>query len=313
MTCPDGQSAATNGPPKECSITSLRVAKTSDEETHKRKLQESVAEIGATLPWQEKAKFLSLLCDHHDLFALDEGERGETRLIQLEIDTGSAAPKCQAVRRTPFAARQGITRQLKVMQDQGIIHPSSSPWESPVVLVKKKDGTLRFCVDYRHLNSVTKSDTFPLPRIDNLFDQLGKAQYFSTLDLASGYWQVQVHPLSCEKTAFVTHQGLHEFAVMPFGLKNERMLQRCMQQVLMGLKPSDGWDFVAVYLDDVLMFLETFNDHLVHWALVLERFAKALNIWATLLPLMVFNQIQVAYLQWKNSPDHPQWKKSDNF
>ena len=87
-------------------------------------------------------------------------ERGETGLIQMEIDTGSAAPKRQAVRHTPFAAKQEIARQLKVMQDQSIIHPLSSPWASPVVLVKKKDGTLRFYVDYRHLNSVTKSDTF---------------------------------------------------------------------------------------------------------------------------------------------------------
>ena len=255
---------------------SVRIIQTSNVEMRKRKLQESVAEIGVSLPWQEKAKLLSLLCEHHNLFALDEGERGETGLIQMQIDTGSATPKRQAVRRTPFAARQEIARQLKVMQDQGIIYPSSSPWASPVVLVKKKDGSLRFCVDYRHLNSVTKSDTFPLPRIDDLLDQLGKAKYFSTLDLASGYWQVQVHPLSCEKTAFVTHQGLYEFAVMPFGLKNAPALfQRLMQRVLMGLNPSDGHDFVSVYLDDVLVFSETFNSHLEHLALVLQRFASA--------------------------------------
>ena len=193
----------------------------------------------------------------------------------MEIDTGTAAPKRQVVRRTPFAARQEIARQLKLMQDQGIIYPSHSPWASPVVLVKKKDGTLRFCVDYRQLNSVTKSDTFPLPRIDDLLDQLGKAQYFSTLDLASGYWQVQVHPLSREKTAFVTHQGLYEFAVMPFGLKNAPALfQRLMQRVLMGLNPTDGHDFVSVYLDDVLVFSETFDDHLEHLALVQQRFAS---------------------------------------
>jgi len=121
---------------------------------------------------------------------------------------------------------------------------------------------------------VTKSDTFPLPRIDDLLDQLGKAQYFSTLDLASGYWQVQVHPLAHEITAFVTHQGLYEFAVMPFGLKNAPALfQRLMQRVLMGLNPSDGQDFVSA-LDDMLVFSETFNEHLAHLALVLERFCQ---------------------------------------
>jgi len=95
------------------------------------------------------------------------------------------------------------------------------------------------------------------------------------LDLASGYWQVQVHPLAREKTAFVTNQGLYEFAVMPFGLKNAPALfQRLMQRVLMGLNPSDGQDFVSA-LDDMLMFSETFNEHLAHLALVLERFANA--------------------------------------
>ena len=102
-------------------------------------------------------------------------------------------------------------------QESGVIQPSNSPWASPVVLVRKKDGTHRFCVDYREVNAVTKKDKFPLPRVDDLLDQLGKAQYFSTLYLASGYWQIKVHPESQAKTA---HQGLHEFCVMPLGLTN---------------------------------------------------------------------------------------------
>jgi len=106
------------------------------------------------------------------------------------------------------------------MQRNGVIQPSSSPWASPIVLVRKKDGTLRFCIDYRALNSVTKPDPFPLPRIDDLLNQLGKSQYFSTLDLAAGYWQIKVDKESKEKTAFTTQQGLFEFKVMPFGLTN---------------------------------------------------------------------------------------------
>ena len=118
---------------------------------------------------------------------------------------------------------------------------------------------------------MTKGDTFPLPRIDDLLDQLGEAKYFSTLDLALGYWQVQVDPQSREKTAFVTHQGLFEFVVMPFGLKNApAVFQRLMQRVLMGLDPSDGHDFVSVHLDDVLVFSDTFVSHLEHLALVLQ-------------------------------------------
>ena len=135
-----------------------------------------------------------------------------------------------------------------------MIRPSKSPWASPVILVKKKDGTLRFCVDYRKLNQLTKADTFPLPKIDDLLDQLGKSKYFSTLDLKSGYWQIKVHPSSQEKTAFTMHQGLFEFWVMPFGLMNApAAFQRLMQQTLMGLNTESATDFVAVYLDDIAM------------------------------------------------------------
>ena len=131
------------------------------------------------------------------------------------------------------------------MQEANVIRPSSSPWSSPIVLVRKKDGSLRFCVDYRKLNSVTKADTFPLPRMDDILDQLGGYKFFSTLDLKSEYWQIRVHPDSQEKTAFATHQGLYQFKVMPFGLINaSTVFQRLMQQVLMGLNPEAGPDYV---------------------------------------------------------------------
>ena len=139
------------------------------------------------------------------MFSLEEGERGETDVVELHIDTGDAHPKSQPPRRVPFAVRQEIARQLRQMQTNGVIQPSKSPWASPIVLVRKKDGSLRFCIDYRSLNSVTKQDKFPIPRIDDLLDQLDQAQFFTTLDLAAGYWQIKVDDASREKTAFSTH------------------------------------------------------------------------------------------------------------
>ena len=105
----------------------------------------------------------------------------------MEIETGEAVLRRQPACRLPLAVRSEVAKQLRVMQRAGVVIPSSSPWASPVVMVRKRDGTLRFCVDYSRLNSVIKADTFPLPRIDDLLDQLGAANVFTTLDLASGY------------------------------------------------------------------------------------------------------------------------------
>ena len=187
---------------------------------------------------------MEFLAAHHHVFCLDEGDRGETDLIHMEIDTGNAHPKRQAPRQMPFAVREEVARQLSEMQNNGVIEPSKSPWASLVVLVRKRDATHRFCVDYRALNSVTKQDSFPLPRIDELLDQLGDSKYFFTIDLASGFWQIHMHPTAKEKTAFTTHQGLYEFRVMPFGLTNApAVFQRLMQQVIGPLDAVPGPSF----------------------------------------------------------------------
>ena len=120
----------------------------------------------------------------------------------------------------PFALREKVKEMVNEMISQDVIRPSKSPWASPIVLVQKKDGGIRFCVDYRRLNHVTKLDVFPLPRIDDTFDQLSGSKFFTTLDFASGYWQVRMDSVSQEKTTFVTYSGLYEFKKMPFGLVN---------------------------------------------------------------------------------------------
>lgn len=137
------------------------------------------------------------------------------------------------------------------MLQKEVIKPSNSPWASPIVLVKKKDGSTRFCVDYRRLNSVTVKGAYPLPRVDESFDSLAGAKYFCTLDLASGYWQVVMQPEDRPKTAFASHKGLFEFTVMPFGLSNSpATFERLMEIVLCGLQ----WEKCLVYLDDVIVF-----------------------------------------------------------
>ena len=222
---------------------------------------------------EEQDRLLSVIGDYHDVFSLNEGERGETDLVEMDINTGEATP---TRRRLPFAVRQEVARQLKAMQDKNVIQPSNSPWASPIVLVRKKDGTLRMCVDYRKLNSVTKPDKFPLPRIDDLLDQLGKSKYFSTLDLAAGFWQIRMNDSSKEKTAFVTQNGLFEFQVMPFGLTNApAVFQRLMQRAISDLNPPEGPDFVGVYVDDLLISSRTFEEHLDHLSKVMSRLRSA--------------------------------------
>ena len=158
------------------------------------------------------------------------------------------------------------------MVKHNIVHPSTSPWSSPVVMVRKKDNTWRFCVDYRKLNSVTHHDAYPLPRIDSTLDSLSGATYFTTLDLMSGYWQVALEEQDKEKTAFSTAQGLFEFNVMPFGLTNApATFQRLMECVLAGLTEEQ----CLIYLDDIIIFSSSFQQHLQHLTNVFQALCNA--------------------------------------
>ena len=158
------------------------------------------------------------------------------------------------------------------MLQEGIIEPSNSPWASPVVLVKKKDGSLRYCIDYRKLNAVTRKDSYPLPRIDESLDTLKDARYFSTLDLASGYWQIELSEDAKQKSAFCTTSGLYQFKVMPFGLTNApATFQRLMERVLAGLQ----WQICLVYIDDIIIFGKTIEDHIQQLQEVFNRLKMA--------------------------------------
>ena len=224
------------------------------------------------LDQEEQQRLRSLLTSYSDVFALGTHELGTTDLVTHTIDTGDHRPVRQPPRRTPYAIRAKVDQLVKDMLQQKVIEPSCSPWASPIVLVQKKDGGVRFCVDYRKLNSLTKMDEFPLPRIDDTLDLLVGQRYFTTLDLASGYWQVEMEPLSKEKTAFVTYSGLYQFVKMPFGLANApATFQRLMEVVLVGLAQTT----CVVYLDDILVFGRDMKEHNANLELVLERLRRA--------------------------------------
>ncbi|KAL5488507.1 hypothetical protein EMCRGX_G017449 [Ephydatia muelleri] len=238
----------------------------------KQALWELIETLSTELTLEQKRLIYALFIKYADVFPETKGDIGKTTLLQHKINTGDATPVHQRARRIPVFQRGEWQKLVKEMLDRGVIQPSSSPWASPVVLAKKKDGSLRFCVDYRKLNAVTRKDAYALPRIDDTLDALAGSKWFSTLDLASGYWQVGMHPDDREKTAFCTADGLFEFNVMPFGLCNAPATFQCLiDLILAGLQ----WSACLVYLADIIIMGKSFEEHLGNLGAVLERLQKA--------------------------------------
>ena len=220
----------------------------------------------------QKDAVKSLLSQYADVFASSLEDLGRTGLEKHKINTGDAPPIKQPARRIPMHMRSTVDEEVKKMLKKGVIESSSSPWSSPVVLVRKKDGSIRFCVDYRKLDNLTIKDSYPLPRIDDSLDALSESQWFLTLDLASGYWQVERAEEDKHKTAFIMDDGLYQFWVFPFGLCNApATFERLMGKVLVGLP----WKICLVYLDDVIVYATTFSDELERLRVAFERLRVA--------------------------------------
>ena len=224
------------------------------------------------LPDPYKQQLESLLGEYADIFSAGDHDLGCTDMTMHRIHTGDHQPVKTPFRRLPPAKRMEADKIVRDMASQGLIEDSQSPWSSALVLVQKKDGTLRCCVDYRALNAATTKDSYPLPRIDDSLDALSGAQWFSTLDLKSGYHQVPVAPEDRPKTAFSSGSGLKQFRVLPFGLCNApATFERLMETVLSGLH----WVSLLVYLDDVIVFGDSVEGHLKNLREVFERFRAA--------------------------------------
>lgn len=192
----------------------------------------------------------------------------QTTLNEHEIRLKEKQPICQCPYRVPQ-----LQYEVESMLASGIIEPSNSEWCSPVVIVCKKDDSLRISIDFRKLNAVSEFDAYPMPRVDELLERIGKVKFITTLDLCKGYWQVTLEPSRRQYTAFRTPSGLFQFTVMPFGLHGApATFQRLMDKVLWGCE-----DYSAAYLDDVIIYSNSWKEHVLHLTKVLEKIGAGLR------------------------------------
>jgi hypothetical protein len=208
-----------------------------------------------------------VVCDYPDVFPDELPGMPPNRDIKfaIELQPGTA-PISKRLYRMPLVELAELKKQLQELLDKGFIRPSTSPWGCPALFVKKKDESLRMCVDYRPLNAVTIKNKYPLPRIDVLFDHLVGAKVFSKIDLCSGYHQIKIRASDISKTAFSTRYGLYEFLVMSFGLTNApAYFMYLMNSVFM----PELDKFVVVFIDDILVYSKNEVEHTKHLHTVL--------------------------------------------
>ena len=224
--------------------------------------------------WPEdlKQKAKDLLCEYHDIFSLHKKELGHTDLGSHEIHLSDDTPFKDRYGKIPVPMMTEVREEVDRMRATGVIRPSQSPWNNPVQLVRKKDGSLRFCVDFRKLNAKTRKDAYPLPRINEALEALKGAQYFSVMDQSSGFHQVPMDEKAIPYTAFsVASLGMYEFTRMPFGLCNapatfQRLMQECLGELNM--------EYALIYLDDVVVFSKDREGALERLRAVFNRFRR---------------------------------------
>ena len=229
-------------------VRATKIAAACDEEMPEF-IEKLLKDVHPSLPETSVIRLKELLTSYQDVFSKSELDLGLTTIVKHRIDTDGTPPFRQQLRRFPPAHVQAISEHVNNMLQQGVIEPACSPYASNVVLVRKKDQTYRCCIDYRKLNSTTRKDAYPLPRIDACLDAMAGAKWFSTFDLRSSYHQVRVADEDMDKTAFRCPRGQFRFRSMPFGLCNAgATFQRLMDIVMSGLNLS----VCLSYLDDII-------------------------------------------------------------
>ncbi|MGH0125867.1 UNVERIFIED_CONTAM: hypothetical protein FKN15_074287 [Acipenser sinensis] len=224
--------------------------------------------MGEQLLPDQKCELRGLVKQFGDVFS---DLPGRTNMIEHAIITPAGVRVRERPYRIPESRRGAVGREVGDMLELGVIEPSRSEWSSPIVMVPKKDGSTRFCVDFRKVNAISKFDAYPMPRVDELLDRLGGARLISTLDLTKGYWQIPLTHSSQEKTAFSTPDGLFHFQTMPFGLHGApATFQRLMDQVL-----APHQQYAAAYIDDVVIFSSTWREHIIRLSAVLQSLREA--------------------------------------
>ena len=233
----------------------------------------AIPQIKAELNQTTRSQLNEFLDKHHAIFAQTDLDLGKTHLTEVNLNTGDSAPIKSRPYRLPFSQRPVLEKHLDDLLKAKIIKRSCSPWSFPILLVPRKDGgSPRMCVDYRRLNKVLVQNSYPLPNINDILSSMQGAQYFSCLDLKSGYYQLPLHKDSQAKTAFVCHKGLFEFNVLPFGLSSAPPdFQNLMNSVI-----GDAInDFAIVYLDDIIIYSKTAEEHLKHLETIFSRLEQA--------------------------------------
>nr|GFA46098.1 putative reverse transcriptase domain-containing protein [Tanacetum cinerariifolium] len=236
------------------------------------RLEEKVRLLVSAKASDKKQEEIVVVRDFLEVFLDDLSGLPPVQEIEFRIEL---IPRAVPIAKSPYLLApfelEELSRQLKKLQDKGFIRPSSSPWGAPILFVKKKDGSFRMCIDYKELNKLTVKNRYPLPRIDDLFDQLQGSQFFSKIDLRSEYHQLRVHENDILKTVFRTRYGHFKFTVMPFGLTNAPtvfmdLINRVCRPYL--------YKFVIVFIDDILIYSKTQEEHVEHLRLVLELLKK---------------------------------------